>query len=323
MENLINSAKRIAESCIRVKEHDEVLVIAENYARPRRFGRAFYEALNRLGTRATLMSMPRRWSESHEPPPPVATAMKGANVILIIAEYYGAFHTTATTEAIKSGVRYFGLIGLTEQDLDREISLNDLQAIKSRTERMSDLLSDGSMCKVQSQKGTNIEFQLAGRLGIAIHPLAGFLLPYYAEAAISPVEETGFGRIVVDGEVVGWGSVLEEAIELTVRNGRIMEVKGGSEEADRIRSILRAYDNADNCPAEFAIGTSHLVAQGLRGSRMDVARCGRIHIAFGRNDGIGGTIKSEIHLDTLILSSTVQIDGKIVVKDGVLVLDGL
>ena len=319
MRNLIAGARRIAEACMRIRQGEEALIIVEEYARPTRFGQAFCEAMRDLGAQVTTVTMPRRYSDSQEPPKAVATVMKSVDVMLIITEYYAPFHTTATKEAIQSGVRYYGLVGVTEEEIEGDLSLNDLRTIESRTGRVVDILSEANHCRVRSPKGTDLEFQLSGRKGVAIQPLVGFLLPYYAEAAISPVEGTGKGRLVIDGEIIGWGSILEEPIDLFIEKGRIVKVGGDNGEANRMRNTLASHQNADNCPAELGIGTSHLVAPGLKGTRMDAAKCGRLHIAFGRNDTIGGTVTSDIHSDGLILLPSVEVDGRLILKNGVFV----
>jgi leucyl aminopeptidase (aminopeptidase T) len=319
MKNLIAGARRIAEACMHIRQGEEALIIAEEYARPTRFGQAFCDAMRDLGAQVTTVTMPRRWSDAQEPPKPVAMVMKSVDVMLIITEYFAPFHTTATKEAIQSGVRYYGLVGVTEEEIEGGVSSEDLRLIESRTGRIVEILSEANHCKVRSPKGTALEFQLSGRKGVAIHPLVGFLLPYYAEAAISPVEETGNGRLVIDGEIIGWGSILEEPIDLFIEKGRIVKVDGNNGEADRMRNILASHQNADNCPAELGIGTSHLVAPWLKGTRMDAAKCGRLHIAFGRNDTIGGTVTSDIHSDILILLPSVEVDGRLILKNGVFV----
>jgi leucyl aminopeptidase (aminopeptidase T) len=46
---------------------------------------------------------------------------------------------------------------------------------------------------------------------------------------------------------------------------------------------------------------------------------GRVHIALGDSAPIhlpGGKVKSEVHIDGVILKPIVEVDGKIVVKNG-------
>jgi leucyl aminopeptidase (aminopeptidase T) len=45
---------------------------------------------------------------------------------------------------------------------------------------------------------------------------------------------------------------------------------------------------------------------------------GCVHIAVGDNHTIGGTLKSNVHLDGVILNPTVEIDSSLIVKKGLL-----
>jgi len=47
-----------------------------------------------------------------------------------------------------------------------------------------------------------------------------------------------------------------------------------------------------------------------------------VHIAIGDNHVIGGTVTSELHLDGLLLRPTVELDGRIIVQDGRLLIEG-
>jgi len=45
----------------------------------------------------------------------------------------------------------------------------------------------------------------------------------------------------------------------------------------------------------------------------DKKREGSVHIAVGDNHKLGGTVKSSIHLDGLMVSPTVELDGEVIV----------
>ncbi len=49
---------------------------------------------------------------------------------------------------------------------------------------------------------------------------------------------------------------------------------------------------------------------------------GSVHIAIGDNHIIGGTVTSELHLDGLLLRPTVELNGRIIVQDGRLTIEG-
>jgi leucyl aminopeptidase (aminopeptidase T) len=81
------------------------------------------------------------------------------------------------------------------------------------------------------------------------------IIPHYAESACVPLEGTTEGRAVIDGYLIGIGPVTEP-VELVMRQGRAVEVNGGTSAA-RLRALMEAVDeNASNI-AECGICTSH------------------------------------------------------------------
>ncbi|MFH1088157.1 MAG: aminopeptidase, partial [Chloroflexota bacterium] len=145
--------------------------------------------------------------------------------------------------------------------------------------------------------------------------LAG--VPDYAEAAISPVEGTSAGVMVIDVGIVGWGPVFRQPVRCVVKAGRMTEV-GGGEDAERLRKALTTDENAPNI-AELGIGTSHTIPRVYGATRRDAGVAGMVHIAVGRNNDIGGQTSSRVHADGLMTRATIDLDGQTVVRDGVLV----
>jgi leucyl aminopeptidase (aminopeptidase T) len=105
-------------------------------------------------------------------------------------------------------------------------------------------------------------------------------------------------------------------MKLELKKGRVAEVSGPQEYVQRFQKSLAIDENASNCAAEFAIGTSHLVPKDLKGNMWDYASLGNIHIAVGRNTSLGGVIASQLHLDTLISKGTVWLDNVCVQEKG-------
>jgi leucyl aminopeptidase (aminopeptidase T) len=117
------------------------------------------------------------------------------------------------------------------------------------------------------------------------------------------------------------GLLVRKPLQITVVDGWAKELNGESEDVARLTEVISTDKNAANCPAELAIGTSHLVQKGLRGMREDAGRVGNVHIAFGRNDTIHGTVWSAVHQDGLVTGATVELDGNVIIKDGRLLVD--
>jgi aminopeptidase len=67
--------------------------------------------------------------------------------------------------------------------------------------------------------------------------------------------------------------------------------------------------------AEFGIGTND--SAKLSGILLEDEKVmGTIHLALGNNITMGGTFNVPIHLDGLVKKPTVWMDGKLIMKDG-------
>jgi len=212
-----------------------------------------------------------------------------------------------------------------EDLLQKAISLEDLHIIKERTNRIAEIETKGKQVRVTTPHGMDITFSIEGRVAIPISPLADTPLavaPFYAEAAIAPVEGTTEGSVVCDSFVEGWKYVLQKPIRFEVKRGRAQVDTISSdipEQAERFRKLITKDEMANNCAAELGIGTSHIVpGDDLTGYMLDKARIGHIHIACGRNYDIGGKSDSLIHVDIEMTQATITIDDVTVMEKGVL-----
>jgi leucyl aminopeptidase (aminopeptidase T) len=89
----------------------------------------------------------------------------------------------------------------------------------------------------------------------------------------------------------------------------------GGIEAEKLKGIIDKADSNAKRIAEFAVGTNPRAR--LTGNLAeDKKRLGAVHFAIADNDGIGGVIRSSIHLDGVMLTPTVVVDGKKIVNEG-------
>src|SRR6266550_4402643 len=92
------------------------------------------------------------------------------------------------------------------------------------------------------------------------------------------------------------------------RGGRVVKIKGGPE-ARILRDYLEIYgdENAYMCPAEASVGVNaKAVVRGIQ--REDKNIMGTLHFGLGTNVDVGGSIKSKIHMDGVILHPTLYVD---------------
>ena len=84
-----------------------------------------------------------------------------------------------------------------------------------------------------------------------------------------------------------------------------------------LRDYLDRYgdENAYMCPAEASVGVN--AAALVRGiQREDKNILGAMHFGLGTNVDVGGTIRSRIHMDGVILEPTLYVDGDMRIDNG-------
>jgi leucyl aminopeptidase (aminopeptidase T) len=102
---------------------------------------------------------------------------------------------------------------------------------------------------------------------------------------------------------------LQSPIELTVEKGRVVKIDGGAD-ARILRDYLKVYgdENAYMFPAEASVGVNaKAVIRGIQ--REDKNILGTMHFGLGTNIDVGGSVKSKIHMDGVILEPTLYVDG--------------
>ncbi|UCG64801.1 MAG: hypothetical protein JSW12_19655 [Deltaproteobacteria bacterium] len=321
MIELMNGARSILEVCKAVKPGEDVLIIADNEGEPLWLGQIVMNVVNSMGAEPVLIVINPPEFSGQEPPESVAVAMKSADAIFRLTNRTAQVHTTARKEATAAGARYHPWTNVLLDELKKGVSAADVLSIKERSEDLAGRLTQANMARVTSPAGTDITMSLASREGLALHSMSPVVagLPDYAEAAIAPLEGTAEGIIVGDLSIVQWGYIFREPLRCAVKAGKVQDISGGKQDVEKLRKIMSTYESANNI-AELGIGTSHIVPLPMLGIRRDAARIGTAHIGMGRNNDIGGTVWSHMHLDTLMDGANVELDGKPVLKDGALLI---
>jgi len=169
--------------------------------------------------------------------------------------------------------------------------------------------------------GTDITMPVKGR---AAHASSGLFrekglwgnLPT-GEAYLAPLEGQSNGVVVVDGSMAGVG-MAAEPIRIVVKDGYATEITGGAEAA-RLRALLEPHGKDAYTVAEFGIGTNDkAILTGL--ILEDEKVMGTIHIAFGDNKSMGGSVRVASHLDGLVKRPTVWLDDQMIMEDGTLLI---
>jgi aminopeptidase len=299
--------------CMGLKPGEKVLVITDEPLRT--IGYALWKSAKDLGNEVLLIEILPRASNGAEPPPEVAELMKMVDVVLCPTSK-SLTHTDSRRAASAKGVRVGTLPGVTEEIMIRCMNA-DYSKIAQRTFALCKLLEKASTVRVTAPAGTDVTMPIKGRTA---HSSSGLFrekgqwgnLPT-GEAYLAPVEGQSEGVVVVDGSMAMVGMV-KTPIRILVKKGYAEDITGG-EEAQRLIALLEPHGKDARTVAEFGIGTNDKAI--LTGIILEDEKVmGTIHIAFGDNKSMGGSVRVASHLDGLITHPTVWLDETMIMNNG-------
>jgi aminopeptidase len=315
---LDNASEIAVRDCMGLKPGETVLVITDEPLR--KIGYSVWEAAKRLGNESFIVEIIPRKTNGEEPPKQVADLMKTVDVVLCPTSK-SLTHTDARRSASGLGVRIATLPGVTEEIMIRCMNA-DYKKIAARTYRICEMMEKTKSIRVTTSLGTDITMPIEGRTA---HASSGLFtekgqsgnLPT-GESYLAPLEGKSNGVVVVDGSMASVG-MLKTPIKIIVKAGYATEITGG-EEATRLINLFAPHGLDARNVAEFGIGTNDkaiLTGQILEDEKV----MGTIHIAFGDNKSMGGSVRVASHLDGLIKNPTVWFDDKTIMKDGKFVIE--
>ena len=315
----LDTASIIAISdCMGAKKNERVLVITDE--NKREIGYSLFENAKRLGHQSLLVEMKAGKINGEEPLESVAELMKKFDVVFVPTTK-SITHTDARRNASAKGVRVATFPGITKEIMIRGMNA-DYNAISKRSIKLKKILEKGKQIKVTAPAGTDITFDIAGRTAIASKGLfqkkgESGNLPT-GETFLAPVEGTANGVFVADGSFAGLGLMKNTKIKVEVKNGFATKITGGKP-AQKLNAMLDEVGRRARNIAEFGIGTND--SAKLSGVLLEDEKVmGTVHIALGNNVTMGGTFNVPIHVDGVIKKPTVWMDGKLLMKDGKLLV---
>jgi aminopeptidase len=305
----VSTAAEAAVACLGIGADDDVLIVCN--AEQRAIADALASAASGRARAVRAVEFVPLGRHGEEPPAEIAASMLEASVVFAPTAF-SLSHTQARIAATARGARVATMPTITEEIFTRTVPV-DYAELKREGTRLASLLTGASSARVTSPGGTDIVLSLEGRTG---HSDDGNLAEAGAfgnlpagEGYIAPVETVGTGTIVFDGSLAGYG-LLSEPARITVVDGRAESAEGEAGEW-----LLRTLDSGGETGrsiAELGIGTNP--AATLTGNILeDEKMIGTIHLAFGTSASLGGVNVSTVHIDGLVLSPRVELDGEVVV----------
>jgi leucyl aminopeptidase (aminopeptidase T) len=265
--------------------------------------------------------MPPAEVNGQEPPPAVADLMSRYDVV-ICPTTKSVTHTDARRNACKKGSRVATMPGITEECMIRTLKA-DYSQIAERTYKVSEILHNGKIARLETALGTDLTMSIEGiepisSTGLIDVPGKGGNLPS-GESFLMPAENTSNGVAYIDGSLAGIGKIESEPLQVVIKDGYAVEILGGPE-AEKLLKQLDSLGKPARNIAELGVGTNH-EARVTGMILEDEKVMGTVHIAFGNNISMGGTCDVGIHIDGVILKPTLYIDDIKLLENGTLLVE--
>jgi aminopeptidase len=198
--------------------------------------------------------------------------------------------------------------------------LVDYRQMQQKLTKLEKMLDRGKTVQITGKK-TNLTFSIAGRLAKACYGERN--IPD-GEVFLAPNKNSLNGEIYFELKTE-YLSQDFQGIYLQFKNGRVIKADCEIGKKSELEKILNS-DFGSRYVGEFAFGANYNIKQEMKNTLFDEKIGGTIHLALGRSyrEKRGGAPKgynnSAIHWDlvkdTRIKGSTVEIDGKKILKDG-------
>lgn len=319
-----------------VKRGDQVLLITDT-AQDDRVWQAAMTIVADLGAEPTLAIFEPRPADYYDPPSAVQAAMLNADVNVLMAST-AMLHSPSSMASMGAGVPTICIDGQVTLEMFQTGAATDDYHEISRRKYYTALNVFGEAAKearVTSEFGTDLTYGIEGRVfipplrkddwdpykayprteeGRKGSPMYACLFPT-GEFNVPPVEGTAQGKFVIDTTMHFLGQI-DVPIELTIKDGRIVDIRGGRD-AWRLRRHLEDYgdDNASLFPTEASVGLNKK-AKIVGSQREDKNIYGAMHFGLGTNADVGGTVHSNLHMDGVVLQPSLYVDGVQKIDDG-------
>lgn len=320
----MKGAKVIAENCASIKEGETVLIVTdfETVSCAQLLAGVVYAT----GGEVEMCVMTPREVDGQEPSACVAAAMREAEVVLMPVSKSLA-HTQAARDALAAGARILSLTASSEELLASEAYRADFRKQRPVCEQVARVFTQANEITITTPAGTSLTVSAENRKGNAhscvVERPRQFSAAPNIEANFSPVEGTMEGIFVADASIPYLGiGMLSVPVTFTIEKGRVVKVEGGHE-AERLKHIWEEQrdPNVYNI-AQVAVGLNPEVKApiGRLGCNYDEGAFGTVHIGIGTSASLGGKVKASTHFDAVMTRPTMKCDGKVLLKDGELVL---
>jgi len=274
-----------------------------------------YEHAKKITPSARIEIMKELERNGQEPEPEVSELMLNHDVQFYLTSK-SLSHTKARRDATEKGYRIISAPGLTYDMIKRCVDIDYDKLIKFH-DRLRPIIANSKEIRITTKAGTDITTAVHDTQGQSDNLLknkqgAFGNLPT-GEIDSGVVREKTNGIIIFDGSFPGLG-ILKNPIKVEVVDG-VGTIIIDNDKAKILHNMLKDVGPNAFKLAELGIGTNSKAI--LTGNVLEDEKVlGTVHFAFGNDLSYNGTNDVPLHLDGVIKEPTIEVDGRIIMKDG-------
>lgn len=312
MSKLEEAFIHVLGQCADLKAEDVLVVSDPQY--DTRIVKAIATAAKKFGARPVILTMDTSTLHEASAPKSVLASMRSSDLVLLCTHTLIPQHIRR--EATEAGARLISMSGVTREVVERCFNV-DYDELSNVTRLLAERLQSAKGITIDTKAGTRLTVQSSGRKSLYLDGMAkasGQLTALPAGVvAVSPLEGTAKGALVIDGSIAGIG-IVNRPIRCVIEEGRIADIMGGAE-ARRFEKLLSEGGHAGHSVAEVGAGTNPRAKYS--GNLLEDERVyASGHVGFGANIHLGGKVESKIHIDATIKKPKICVDGKEIVGSG-------
>jgi aminopeptidase len=329
MGTIADGVRQAVENCLKVRPGERAVIITDEETRE--IGAALRAAVEKITDRIEFFVMEDFGSRPIRFPDEIERAMKVADVSIYAAQ--GAKGELATfrqpmlqTVDASRRLRHAHMIGITPQIMTDGMC-SDYREIQRISGLVYEKVKAAKAIRVQTDKGCDFTGAFSPDLKWIvsdgdIRPMHWSNLP---DGEVFTAPQTVDGTIVIDGCLGDfftekYGSLKKTPVSIKVENGRAvrdsLHCRNESLQEELSQYIFETDANSNRI-GEFAIGTNtgltHLIYNLLQDEKFP-----GIHVAFGSPypAKTGAKWDSHAHVDGVIITPTITVDGEILMEKG-------
>jgi len=321
--------KQAVENCLKVKAGESVVIITD--AETVEIGSAIKTAIEKITAEVTFFVMEDFGERPIDYPQAIDDAIKAADVSVYAAQGAEGELQSFRRWMIKAveantRLRHAHMIGITPEIM-KDGMCSDYEEIKRISRLVYKKVRNAAKIRVVTEKGNDFVAEFSPQLKWIISD--GDIIPGHwnnlpdGEVFTSPANVNG--KIIIDGCLGDffterYGSLENTPIIIEVENSRAVKESIHCDD-EQLRQEFTKYlfelDENSHRVGEFAIGTNTGLTKLIYNLLQDEKFPG-VHIAFGSPlpGKTGAKWDSKAHVDGVIISPTIEVDGEMIMDKG-------